>query len=69
MRPMYITVQGTSHARTGEHISLRVVIFNFWEEAMDVLITIPHSDDYQVVTLGEEQEAVPVDGGHQVRSN
>lgn len=67
---MYITVEGASYARTGEHVSLRVAIFNFWDEDMDVLLTVPASDDYQFVELdldsGGSDLANPVDGTHQV---
>ncbi|XP_067928326.1 CD109 antigen-like [Watersipora subatra] len=68
VRPMYITVEGTSHVRNGEHMTLRVAVFNFWIEDMDVLLTVHSSDDYQFVELDLNTAVlgVPVDGPHQV---
>ena len=67
---MYITVEGASYAKTGEHMSLRVAVFNFWKEDMDVLLTIPASDDYQFVQVDLDADSADifagVDGSHQV---
>ena len=69
---MYITIQGPNYAKVGEHISLRISVFNFWDEAMDVLITLPGSDDYQFVELNfesaSENPVTIVEGTHQVGS-
>ena len=67
---MYISVQGPPTANIGEHISLRVSLFNFWDEQLDILLTIPRSNDYQFVSLNRESAgsdpAEPVTGSHQV---
>lgn len=67
---MYITVQGPPTAKIGEHISLRVLVFNFWDESLDVLLTIEKSPDYNFVGLNADtistDPSEPVTGSQQV---
>lgn len=53
VRPVYITVQGPPMAQSGEQIGLRISVFNYWEEELDILVTLHSSPDYSFVNVEE----------------
>jgi len=67
---MFISVQGPKRIKQGEHMSLRISVFNYWDEEMDILVSIKKSADYKFaaydVNRGSTEQAVAVDGEHQV---
>lgn len=67
---MYIKLQGQDKIRLGEICTIKVLVVNKWEEPIDVLLSIPASDDYEFMEVDRDNgaRASGVPGEHQVKS-
>lgn len=54
--------------RLGEILIVNIHVKHFYTEAIDVLISIPASDDYSVIEIDRDRalSSLPVQGEHQV---
>lgn len=67
---LYVKVEGQNKVRLGETTSMKVLVVNKWEEPVDVLLSIPASDDYSFMEIDRDDgaRANAVDGEQQVCS-
>ena len=49
--PFMLTVEAPPVARMWEQVGLTVGVFNFHLSQVGVLITLPHSEDYQTIAV------------------